>query len=116
LQGAPHYELDSTYIYPAHGADRRILRCVEHDAGFRTHCRSRSFSAASACADFGKGKKVVILGGGIAGLVSAYELRKAGFECTILEAHNRPGGRNWTIREGTKVEFIDGTVQNCELL
>jgi monoamine oxidase len=64
-------------------------------------------------ADFGKGKKVVILGGGIAGLVSAYELRKAGFECTILEARNRPGGRNWTVREGTKVEFIDGTVQNC---
>src|SRR5439155_6617299 len=47
-------------------------------------------------ADFGKGKKIVILGAGIAGLVAAYELRKAGFECTILEARNRPGGRNWT--------------------
>ena len=55
--------------------------------------------------DFGKGKKVVILGGGIAGMVSAYELRKAGFDCTILEARNRPGGRSWTVREGTKVEF-----------
>ena len=39
--------------------------------------------------DFGKGKKVVILGGGISGMVSAYELRKAGFDCTILEARNR---------------------------
>src|SRR5882762_7099292 len=65
-------------------------------------------------ADFGKGKKVVILGGGIAGLVAAYELRKAGFECTILEARNRPGGRSWTIRNGSKVEFTDGTVQNCD--
>ncbi|MFL6305253.1 MAG: flavin monoamine oxidase family protein [Candidatus Sulfotelmatobacter sp.] len=65
-------------------------------------------------ADFGKGKKVVILGGGIAGLVSAYELRKAGFACTILEARSRPGGRNWTVREGTKVEFTDGTVQSCD--
>jgi monoamine oxidase len=64
--------------------------------------------------DFGKGKKVVILGAGIAGLVAAYELRKAGFECTIVEARKRPGGRNWTIREGCKVEFTDGTVQNCE--
>jgi len=65
-------------------------------------------------ADFGKGKKVVILGGGIAGLVAAYELRKAGFECTILEARSRPGGRNWTIRDGSKVEFTDGTIQNCD--
>jgi monoamine oxidase len=64
--------------------------------------------------DFGKGKKVVILGGGIAGLVSAHEMCKAGFACTILEARNRPGGRNWTIRSGTKVEFTDGTMQNCD--
>ena len=63
--------------------------------------------------DFGKGKEVIILGGGIAGLVAAYELRRAGFECTILEARNRPGGRNWTVRGGSKVEFTDGTVQSC---
>src|ERR1700761_4952335 len=65
-------------------------------------------------ADFGKGKKVVILGADIAGLVSAYELRKAGFECTILEARQRPGGRSWTVRNGTKVEFTDRTVQTCD--
>jgi monoamine oxidase len=64
-------------------------------------------------AGFGRGKSVVILGGGIAGLVSAYELSKAGFRCTILEARSRPGGRNWTVRDGTKVEFTDGTTQNC---
>ena len=65
-------------------------------------------------ADFGKGKKVIILGAGIAGMTAAYELRKAGFDCTILEARNRPGGRNWTVRDGTKVEFTDGTIQNCD--
>src|SRR5215472_2664055 len=64
--------------------------------------------------DFGKGKKVVILGAGIAGLVAAYELRKAGFECTILEARKRPGGRSWTIRNGTKVELNDTSAQTCE--
>jgi monoamine oxidase len=64
--------------------------------------------------DFGKGKKVIILGAGIAGMTAAYELRKAGFDCTILEARNRPGGRNWTVRDGTKVEFTDGTIQNCD--
>jgi monoamine oxidase len=64
-------------------------------------------------AGFGRGKSVVILGGGIAGLVSAYELSKAGFQCTILEARNRPGGRNWTVRDGCKVEFTDGSSQDC---
>lgn len=63
--------------------------------------------------NFGAGKKVVILGGGIAGLVSAYELRKAGFTCTVLEARDRPGGRNWSVRKGTKVKFTDGTTQTC---
>ncbi len=64
-------------------------------------------------ADFGRGKSVVILGAGIAGLVSAHELCKAGFSVTVLEARSRPGGRNWTVRDGTKVEFTDGTIQNC---
>ena len=61
----------------------------------------------------GKGIKVAILGGGIAGLVTALEMGKAGYDCTVLEARERPGGRNWSIRRGTKVEFIDGAVQNC---
>ncbi len=54
----------------------------------------------------GKGRSVVILGAGIAGLVSAYELQKAGYRVTILEARDRIGGRAWTIRGGDKVEQI----------
>ena len=61
----------------------------------------------------GRGTTVAILGAGIAGLVAAYEMRKGGFDCTLLEARQRPGGRNWTIRRGAKVEFTDGTVQQC---
>jgi monoamine oxidase len=41
------------------------------------------------------GTKVVILGAGIAGLSAAYELGKAGYDCTVLEARDRSGGRNW---------------------
>ncbi len=62
----------------------------------------------------GKGVKVVVLGGGIAGLVAAYELRALGYDCTLLEARERPGGRNWTVRGGDKVAFTDGTTQSCE--
>ncbi len=62
----------------------------------------------------GKGKSVVILGAGIAGMVAAWELKKAGYNCTILEARNRAGGRNWTIRNGTRVEMTDGTTETCQ--
>ena len=61
----------------------------------------------------GQGTKVAIIGAGIAGLVAAYEMRRSGFDCTVLEARQRPGGRNWTIRRGEKIEFVDGSVQTC---
>src|SRR5580698_4856168 len=61
----------------------------------------------------GKGTSVVILGGGIAGLSSAYELGKLGYTCTLLEARERVGGRNWTVRNGTKVDFTTGFTQKC---
>jgi len=67
--------------------------------------------AIEAPAGIGKGVKVVVLGGGIGGLVSAYELKKLGYDVTVLEARERPGGRNWTARNGTKIEFVDGTTQ-----
>ncbi|WP_202977730.1 FAD-dependent oxidoreductase [Nocardioides daphniae] len=34
-------------------------------------------------------KKVVVVGGGPAGLATAYELRKAGYRVTVLEARHR---------------------------
>ncbi len=61
----------------------------------------------------GKGVKVVVLGGGIGGLVAAYELRALGYECTLLEARERPGGRNWTVRPNDKVVLEDGSSQTC---
>jgi monoamine oxidase len=43
-------------------------------------------------------KRVVVVGGGLAGLTAAYELKRAGFAVTVLEARERVGGRVWTIR------------------
>jgi len=61
----------------------------------------------------GSGRSVVVLGAGIAGLVSAYELKQAGFAVTVLEARNRVGGRAWTIRGGDRVEQIDRPLQRA---
>jgi monoamine oxidase len=51
----------------------------------------------------GKGRSAVILGAGIAGLVSAYELKRAGYRVTVLEARDRIGGRVWTVRGGERI-------------
>ena len=59
------------------------------------------------------GRKVVILGAGLAGLATAWELGKLGYDCTVLEARNRSGGRVWTIRTGTSETEIEGKAQTC---
>ena len=61
----------------------------------------------------GRGTRVVILGAGVAGLSAAYELGKAGYDCTVLEARDRPGGRVFTARRGTTIEMTDGSKQVC---
>ncbi|AOY79889.1 flavin monoamine oxidase family protein [Moorena producens JHB] len=63
-------------------------------------------------ASSGDGVKVAILGAGIAGMIAGYELSKAGYECIILEARPRAGGRCWTIRGGDIIRELD-TEQSC---
>lgn len=62
----------------------------------------------------GSGRSVVVLGGGITGLVSAYELRNAGYHVTVLEARDRIGGRVWTIRGGDRIETIGRPLQRAQ--
>jgi len=67
----------------------------------------------SGSAPKNKNNRVIILGGGLAGLCSAYELGKLGYHCTILEARARAGGRNWTVRRGTEETEIGNPKQVC---
>jgi monoamine oxidase len=62
----------------------------------------------------GNGTQIVILGAGVAGLCAAYELGKAGYACTVLEARARPGGRVWTVRGGDRHIESDGSAQTAE--
>ncbi|MBM3621994.1 MAG: FAD-binding protein [Alphaproteobacteria bacterium] len=74
---------------------------------------------ATACSDVrlaqgsGSGVRVVILGAGIAGMVAAHELAKAGYDVRILEARSRPGGRIWTLRAGDRLDEV-GSSQRVE--
>jgi monoamine oxidase len=72
-----------------------------------TGCSSESAVSQS----MGDGKRVVILGAGIAGLVAAYELDDMGYDCTILEATARAGGRNLTVRRGNVLEEMNNPQQ-----
>jgi monoamine oxidase len=73
-----------------------------------------AYAAPSRVELSGRGSKhVVILGAGIAGLTSAYELLKGGYKVTLLEARQRPGGRNWTVRGGTTETDLAGNTQKA---
>jgi monoamine oxidase len=60
-----------------------------------------------------KGASVLILGAGLAGLVAAFELRKAGYKVKVLEYSARSGGRSWTVRGGDRFTELGGAEQAC---
>ncbi|GAB2574203.1 flavin monoamine oxidase family protein [Dyella jejuensis] len=61
-----------------------------------------------------RGTSVLILGAGLAGMVAAYELRRAGYTVQVLEYNHRPGGRNWTLRGGDTYTELGGDTQHCQ--
>lgn len=47
-----------------------------------------------------RGRKVVVVGAGLAGLAAAVDVRQSGAQVLVLEARDRVGGRVLTIRDG----------------
>ncbi|WP_376096948.1 NAD(P)/FAD-dependent oxidoreductase [Roseomonas sp. CCTCC AB2023176] len=54
---------------------------------------------------------VLVLGAGVAGLVAAIELRKAGYRVQVLEYREKAGGRAWTLRGGDRFTELGGATQ-----
>ena len=59
------------------------------------------------------GARVIVLGAGLAGLTAAYELQKLGYQCEVLEARTRAGGRACTVRRGFISEEIPRLPVRC---
>ena len=55
-----------------------------------------------------KGRRVIVVGGGLAGLVAARDLIARGAEVHLLEARDRLGGRVWSIEDA---EFSDAPIE-----
>jgi monoamine oxidase len=55
-------------------------------------------------ADAATAPRIVVVGGGLAGLTCAYRLKQSGYRAELHEASDRLGGRCWTLRGA----FADG--------
>ncbi|MFM9378507.1 flavin monoamine oxidase family protein [Gordonia sp. VNK21] len=97
----------------AYGAMSSIGMAPAAGAPSATTSGYRPPSAGDLIGDVSGDHSVVILGGGPAGLCAAYEMRKAGYKVTVLEARQRPGGRVWSVRNGTTETDLNGETQTC---
>jgi monoamine oxidase len=73
-------------------ASRRQLLGLLAGAGLLSH--------AEPAAARSRGRRVLVLGAGLAGLTAAFRLMRAGLEVVVLEGQSRVGGRVLTQREG----------------
>ena len=56
----------------------------------------------------GKPGRVVVIGGGFSGLAAAYELSRAGYVVTVVEARNRVGGRVLSFSDLVPGKNVEG--------
>jgi monoamine oxidase len=75
------------------------------------HAAETQFNGPPNLSGARKGAKVLVLGAGLAGMVAAYELSKAGYDVKILEYQSRAGGRNWSLYGGDTYTELGGATQ-----
>ncbi|MDQ4420953.1 flavin monoamine oxidase family protein [Sphingobium sp. DEHP117] len=75
------------------------------------HAAETQFTGPPKLSPARKGGSVLVLGAGLAGMVAAYELSRAGYKVTVLEYQDRPGGRNYSVRGGDKIVEVGGVTQ-----
>jgi monoamine oxidase len=102
---------------------RELLRRIGQSAGAALMYQSMSalgfaqesgYKGAIDLAGAPPGTSVLVLGAGMAGLVAAYELQRAGYKVKVLEYNQRAGGRSWTLRGGDEYTELGGYRQRCE--
>ncbi len=75
------------------------------------HAAETQFNGPPNLSGARPGSSVIVLGAGLAGMLAAYELSKAGYQVRILEYQHRAGGRNWSLYGGDTYTELGGATQ-----
>ena len=75
------------------------------------HAAETQFTGPPNLSGVRPGASVVVLGAGLAGMLAAHELAKAGYKVEIIEYNTRPGGRNWSLYGGDTYTELGGATQ-----
>ena len=97
-----YMSLQRKYGKPS-GITRREMLQRSFAAGAALLMSERLGSALSAAAG-----RVVVVGAGFSGLAAAYELTKAGYDVTVVEARNRVGGRVISFSDLVPGKVVEG--------
>jgi monoamine oxidase len=98
---------------PVDALTRRELLCAaaaSAAAALLSSCASPSRGTADAngASAGARGRKVVVVGAGLAGLAAAYELKSAGYDVAVLESRGSVGGRVLTFRDFVADRHVEG--------
>lgn len=102
---------------------RQLLGLIGKSAGATAMYMAMSTFGQAAASPFNgpikldgapRGASVLVLGAGVAGMVAALELSRAGYKVRVLEFNDRIGGRSWTLKGGDTYTELGGARQVCE--